>query len=326
MVVFGAGASYDSFADAPPGVQLIGEPPVQVMVNGRPPLASQLFSLRFANDIALFPLCKPVVPYLRAPGVNIEGELERLQTESQNYSAGTKQLAAIRYYLQYMLTGCQSIWEELTKGVNNYKTLLDIIARRRAEDPKVCLVTFNYDTLVEEALPTVGITISRIADYVAYDYKLIKLHGSINWALDVQNKVENLDHRTEWDVVNELTNRARELIPGRSFTITRQRPIAFSKGSPRIPLIPALAIPVVSKPEYMCPVEHSETMKESLPQVTKLLIIGWKGAEKLFLQELSKGIPKGTPTVLILLIRSPIQSLVPGFQGDLCLQAADSAT
>jgi hypothetical protein len=296
MVVFGAGASYDSFADAPPGVSVIGEVPHQVMVDGRPPLASQLFSLRFAKDIARFPDCAQVVTYLRGAGTNVESELQKLQMD---FPDGAKQLAAIRYYLQFMMTGCQAIWEDLTNGINNYKTLLYVISQRKTSDRKVCLVTFNYDTLLDEALSTVEVKISRMADYLAYDYKLIKLHGSTNWGRDIQNGVKDLDHRSEWDVVNELTNRARELIPGQTYTITRQRPIAFSQGSPRIPLIPALAIPVEDKQEYVCPVDHVETMKESLPQVTKLLIIGWRAGDKLFLQELSQGIPAGTPAMVV---------------------------
>ena len=68
--------------------------------------------------------------------------------------------------------------KELAGGVTNYKTLLDQLEHYRRPDETVCLVTFNYDTLLEDALPTVGLKVLEIADYISSDrYKLIKLHG-----------------------------------------------------------------------------------------------------------------------------------------------------
>jgi hypothetical protein len=57
----------------------------------------------------------------------------------------------------------------------------------------VCIVTFNYDTMLEAALPTVGLNIRSIGDYVAgTKHKVIKLHGSVNWGREVAPPVDNV--------------------------------------------------------------------------------------------------------------------------------------
>ena len=51
----------------------------------------------------------------------------------------------------------------------------------------MCLVTFNYDRLIEHALTGAGISTAGIADYIASPlFKLFKVHGSINWVRSVQ--------------------------------------------------------------------------------------------------------------------------------------------
>ena len=86
----------------------------------------------------------------------MEQVLEKLQQESGEYPDRRRQLAAVRYYLNVMLWECVEGWNEVAKGVTNYATLLDEIRRWREADEQTCLVTFNYDTLLEGAFCTVG--------------------------------------------------------------------------------------------------------------------------------------------------------------------------
>src|SRR5438105_2029867 len=60
MVIFGAGASYDSDPTRPSANYVLPTP-------HRPPLANQLFDNRpeFAHDLSYFPECIPIVPLLR---------------------------------------------------------------------------------------------------------------------------------------------------------------------------------------------------------------------------------------------------------------------
>src|SRR2546422_234015 len=130
MAVFGAGASYDSIPSRPP----VLFPPERLL--DRPPLANELFAdrPRFINAMSSFPRCQPIVPYLRHLRAedSLERVLERLQAEGDTYPERHKQLAAVRYYLHYMLWECQHhIVKVITyrcqllvpRGVTNYKTL-----------------------------------------------------------------------------------------------------------------------------------------------------------------------------------------------------------
>ena len=101
MVVFGAGASYDSYPthQAP-----------EYCNDDRPPLAIHLFDERqeFARVLRLFPDCQSLIPHLRHrdPNEAVERVLERLQAESVNDPIGQREMTAIRYYLQRIIWEC----------------------------------------------------------------------------------------------------------------------------------------------------------------------------------------------------------------------------
>src|SRR5438128_1327375 len=131
MVIFGAGASYDSLARYPPDSDGRFPPPDSLVAKQwRPPLANQLFDQRFGQYIQQFRQMHAVVPDLQNPEDDVETVLEKFQSEASTYPRRLNQLAAVRYYLQSMLSNCQSNWENVTRGVTNYKALLDRIDHR----------------------------------------------------------------------------------------------------------------------------------------------------------------------------------------------------
>ncbi len=79
--------------------------------------------------------------------------------------------------------------------------------------------------------------------------------------------------------------------------VLNQRPVQRADNGTT--LYPAIAIPVQSKEQYECPESHFQTLKRFLPDVTKILIIGWQGAEKHFLQDLKDGLSKNEPQVMV---------------------------
>lgn len=288
MVIFGAGASYDSDPSHRPGSKSDQLPEH----SSRPPLADELFADRkmFAQTMAKFPKCQAIVPWLRIreKGKSVEEVLEELQADSQEHSERHRQLAAIRYYLQDMLWACQGEWQSVHRGVTNYKSLLDEINRLRKQEQSVCLVTFNYDTMLEDALPTVGIEIGGLNDYIINtSYKLIKLHGSVNWGREIDTPIKAVTGADYMKIAEEVIAKAPGIKVKNSYYLSHQHPMGKTETNA---LFPAIAIPVQSKLSYECPVEHQNALKEFLPHVTKILIIGWRGTETPFIEDLKRGL------------------------------------
>lgn len=285
MVIFGAGASFDSCPTYPPGYQGAVYGGDTSNKDFRPPLANELFENRpiFADAIRSFPQCQPIVPRLRSlRGETLEAVLEDLQAKSKSYPRGAQQLASVRYYLQFVIRECQRRWREVAGGVTNYKSLLNEIERANMRKEPVCLVTFNYDMLLEEALFDFGLTIEAMDDYTKKHpfYKLFKLHGSVNWArtVGVRTKAENPGY--VWGVVNDLIERAAEIPITQNYVLNDGHPPGVVGETP---LFPAIAIPVEKKNTFECPPHMLDELIALLPQVSQILVIGWRATEAHFL-------------------------------------------
>jgi hypothetical protein len=177
MVVFGAGASFD----VRPRVQPTS--PTDALI----PLAMHLFDPVFGRFAIQYPACQPLLKRLRAGGTNVEQELEAIRAEATHQTYLSRQLEAIRYYLAALITDAQErCLRSLPDHVTNYIDLLEDIEDwrvRSGEREKVCLVTFNYDTLLDRACRTVlGLKLITPEAYIGEgDYMVLKLHGSIDW-------------------------------------------------------------------------------------------------------------------------------------------------
>jgi hypothetical protein len=290
LVIFGAGASFDSVPHIPPpspasGSQNNFSPTVQAQARGlyedfRPPLANQLFDNRptFVDAMQRFGDFRPLVPLLRS-GTPVEQQLAKFEEQAKTFPERHRQLAAICYYLHFVLWECQKQWFDHHKGITCYATLLDAIERWRFEvGQQVCLVTFNYDTMLEQAIEQVlGCRFNDFPQYTSHKYyKLIKLHGSIDWGREVEAPIKP---NNPIDVINgaaslQLSNRFRKVV---------RHPMIFDDGTVGYP---ALAIPVEKKSIFACPQEHVRTLAELIPGVTKIITIGWRATEQHFLDML----------------------------------------
>jgi hypothetical protein len=156
-------------------------------------------------------------------------------------------------------------------------------------------VTFNYDTMLEDALQTEDMSFHRVNDYVADPrYKVIKLHGSVNWARPVLTPLDNpVSPMSDQEVMEELIGKAPDLRFAQSVEIIDQ--LTCKRGDRA--LFPALAIPTESKTDYGYP-PHVDNLTSLLGQITKVMIIGWRANEKAFLQLLSRKL-EGAPKIAI---------------------------
>jgi hypothetical protein len=293
MVIFGAGASYDSFATSPPAEGKY--------IEERPPLAEELFANRpaFAKVLQLFPDCVSIIDDLRHRDAKqpIERVLQRIQDENTDDPVGSREMTAVRYYLQKIIWDCELRWENVHNGVTNYRRLLRYIRLHNKEPEPVCLVTFNYDTMLERAMPAVDVNIKTIEDHVlSPKYKIFKLHGSVNLGRVIARTPFELANTPAAEVPKEIIRHAHYIISNKLLSDEYERIDNPSKGKSTTPgreaaLFPALAIPVESKDEFVLPGRQLEELKKYIPNITKLLVIGWRGTDTSFL-DLLKNAPR----------------------------------
>lgn len=300
LVILGAGASHDALSPDMQDELTVGD-----MTEYRPPLAKDLFASRksFGAVLDKYPQCAALVGELRrriAEGAALEEELERLLEEAEKHPLIHRGLTALRYYLQETLWVCGTRWREVSHGITNYSSFfLRLDAWRHSNDEEVCVVNFNYDLLADDALSsTVGVDLSSVEMFVADPrYKYLKLHGSCNWGRKVRapgdthyTKADHarrvlIENAPDLDVTEDFALRSPDEPPSGS------QPYAFI-------LLPALAIPVTTKFGFDCPGNQLQVLDRSLSQTMKILIIGWRGAERHFLQHLSQ-LPGLAPLVQI---------------------------
>jgi len=244
MVVFGAGASYDAIDRTVAGnVNAFAGAGYSYLL----PLAKDMFAWRenFNAIIGQFPQCQAIIDRMRRHvqvGGQVEQELERLKGDGD--SRRPRQLSALRYYLQAAIEECGRVCLQRSAGVTNYVTLLERVEDwRRQAGESVCLVTFNYDQLIDDACRhTLGMETTSLAGYLTEDWILIKLHGSVNWGRkitgpggfagsprDIQRSLIDLGDRLEvareWEAVCGFSARHPTLL---------DRPRRPPRGGPRV--------------------------------------------------------------------------------------------
>jgi hypothetical protein len=153
MVIFGAGASYDSSPDFPPpraqaSIVTPGPPPAPLnpLEFWRPPLANQLFldpHGTFGDIVQRYDRLHPIISRLRQPpaGRSVEEQLEFFQNEADAQTdpgrERKRQLFAVRYYLYELPRESSREWLKRTSKVTNYVPLIDQILQhtlKRRED------------------------------------------------------------------------------------------------------------------------------------------------------------------------------------------------
>jgi len=285
LVVFGAGASFDSVPHLRPTEVLPAVRPAMQndhFENDRLPLANQLFDTRpmFVQAMQQFPDCLAVIPQLRKEGVIVEAELATIRAQARTYSRAHRELAAIIFYIHFAIWECQKRWNARHRGITNYATLVRELERWRTESNEdVWFVSFNYDTMLEAAMEQVlSSTFNEFDRYISHNhYSLVKLHGSINWGREVESiravSPEQLIAASSPNLV--ITNR---------FRLVEQHPMRLVGGGIGFP---ALSIPVQNKDEFSCPQEHVAALGNILTDVTKVIAIGWRATEADFLAMLS---------------------------------------
>lgn len=304
MVIFGAGASYDSAPDFPPPQPQAAQqnfpsssPPPRTNRREiwRPPLTPQLFldsDGEFGGIVRSYPKVLPILPHLRRPssGRSVEEELEAWQAEANGDAERKRQLFSIRYYLHDLLLKVSTEWLVQISDVTNYVMLLDQIRHLNTGNEPIALVTFNYDLLLDRALRSFNFKTLPLERYFEAHpmFKLLKPHGSVDWARFV-----DVPANTRLGA-DQLIERADSIKLSDEYLIANASDPVSIHNFGR-PIVPAVAIPVQTKTEdtFEWPSQHRAYLDELLPSVTKILIIGWQAKEAHFLKLLREKLPAG---------------------------------
>jgi SIR2-like domain len=294
LVIFGAGASYDS-------VQLRG--PVTTEQD-RPPLATELFDpdrRSFVEAAYEWREGAGLIGEIRSSVAGGTGDETALERFVGYASAGAPEtirgLLAIRYYIRQVITQCARDWSRKYGNVTNHRMLFNQIERwRRGHQDQGLLVTFNYDWLLDAALESSGRSLDSIDAFVSRDdYRLIKAHGSIDWMRDLGNLNAQSPHAII-DLAPEIDFTSGKIVTGSVNGITSA--------------VPAIAIPTQTKTTFECPPEHIEALEDWLPEVDRILIIGWRAQERHFL-DMCKRHLAANPDVEVLVVSESPESARP---------------
>lgn len=274
MVVFGAGASFDSAPSS--------RPITATILGHRPPLADSLFDGReeFRSALNNYWQIQPIVPYLRERGTkSLEEVLQGLYENTEGHPHRSRQMMALRFYIRDVIAKCSKGWIKDIDGVTNHKTLVDQILERPSE--RTLFVTFNYDELIENALLGLGFRTEYFEDYVTRlsQFGLYKLHGSIRWARLVKPSAPIPQ--------SELIDEAMRYSPDEqtAFRISNNPNVTTIDDWLAIP---AIMVPVYKKSSFECPVDHLKNLISYLPRVDKILAIGWRAKEAHFMALLTQ--------------------------------------
>lgn len=255
----------------------------------------------------VMPLMQPMRRAIEA-GVPVERRLTELQGRAQDPSnpdfALERQLRALRFYLQQVLFDCSMRWPENMHGSTSYGDLLWKICRWQSDTKEpVTYVTFNYDTLLDRACEqNYDVAPDEQLRHCinSESFKLIKLHGSCDWGRVVRPPLNKqpggsppIEERVVHDVTLWMIRAMSETDVTRDYAYLPTPNHVVSPTGEQFARVclPAIAIPMDKKQEFECPDSHVDVLREMLPQIDRVLIIGWRAAEEGFLSLLQELVP-----------------------------------
>ena len=332
LVILGAGASYDCLPSTILDNTNVFSPfHFGLTVKDiRPPFTQELaeegqLTNWFTNR---WELARPVVSRLRDTlnSKTITSGSEKVQTlESalREYEAGALQdparrssLLAFSFYLRDLFNACTDRVDQVGGGVTNHVRLIDRVREWGTRKPNrtVTFVSFNYDLILENAMSSHIFSFNplELQDYLKDPHtRLLKPHGSACWYWwDGSPPTNHLEQLLSPPPVLprsvSLENSARNAIRlalehgiETSQIFPQQFGYMGSGDTISANLIPALALPMDGKNEFVWPSEQSEAFNQLEGRVTHLMTIGWRALESHFVPLLG---PLASPSSKVLVV------------------------
>jgi hypothetical protein len=87
--------------------------------------------------------------------------------------------------------------------------------------------------------------------------------------------------------------------------------------------VPGIAIPVNRKQQFECPDEHVANLAQNLPNVRKILVVGWQGKEQRFLELLKQTLTNKLQRLLVVSAQEDASAVLENLKLELQLNRAD---
>lgn len=287
LIIVGAGASFDymnNLRHHPVGYRDTD------LDKYRPPLTNDLFdTTRFYEFIEKYPDVSNLASSINNQLSGNRGNFEECLTEIKNIKTKQneeryRQLVALRFYLADLFF---NISERYFKTVNNYADLLQQVKDLTG---KACFVNFNYDLLLEKSMTTSEFKFAD--DYLSGDIKIIKIHGACNWFY--KRRVVGSDSvKTSYDyslldAKNIVSSEGKHEIVIQNVSTAKNLPSEEAGSKHRKMYLPAIALPIQNKNNFVCPDGHITALERSLNETDKILIIGWRGQDPFLMNLLTR--------------------------------------
>lgn len=307
LVILGAGASHDFLK-----IERHEQNDQNSLRTWKPPLTNNIFDVsRFSQIIGKYEDVKALASTI----INITDndapfDFEKYLSEQEVEFAEKSypQIIALRFYLAELFS---KVSYHFYRHTNNHRHLIDQIEKRVG---KALVVNFNYDTLFEKNIKEINGSTS-VDSYIAGSLKVIKIHGAHNWRYTPQIEVGKKDvydyfvssgqklfdeykkHEIYSSTIGDIKYSERD----RDFdlNIYREHKESSFPGGAFHYYLPAIAIPIASKGDYVCPDNHIKVMREELKQVDRVLVIGWRAQDSFILNELKGYLPNNVRLTIV---------------------------
>lgn len=280
LIIIGAGASYDFSSSY---IEKI-------------PLTKSIFSEENYEYLQHFPGAHYYIDLINAD-TDLEAFFQKQWdsvTKSYNIHA-LRKIINTQYFLHYLFYKKSYLNKSAIR--NHYKALvafLDDYCHSKIQ--KAAIVSFNYDTLLEDAIiKNYNIPLNTVDSYIENTSNLLlfKPHGSANWIRKVKG-TENKTSPKDLDIRYMSQFYYNNNINLHEIKESLEDEVLFlndfyeytEDGRKKYPYkyryYPEILLPYKDKDDFIMPNSHANQLKNVLSSIDEILIIGWKGSEKKF--------------------------------------------
>jgi len=275
-VIIGAGASYDC-VDRSGSIVVIDEA-------WRPPLVNQLFDPResFAPVLKHYPKAEALAGEIRRHLRDATGNqwlpLEQLlkQAASVGHVAVRKRYREVPYYIREVI-GEVGVHFIRYGGPLYHQLVADIAdALSSTRYSTVLFLTVNYDLLLDHEIELLfDHRFQQMGQYIGNDeWKLIKLHGSVNWGFKFAPGIIN----DRAHCLAALSAMSEEPTPQRDGIFILENHQTYCHGGHFIH--PAIAVPIAGKSGFVCLDDIVNVARDYISRSTDFLVLGCRMADE----------------------------------------------